>query len=246
VYRPIGSPTEVNSIAWSVTRYMLGFWNGTVLGSGSFMSVLVATNNHKYERDGSTAGQPVNYAHGRAWATMVVQLKQWVRDHSFGTQLLVEGANDMETSWALYSETLDWVNGYMSVGGAVYYDFGDAGGCPTSSSGKCWAGPLNGGDMGWTTTNRYTLAWGLAPAYAIPEIYVPVSAQQWYRISLDGVQRGLSPIWFTAALSHYNASGNTTNTYDQSWAQPQNAVNEDSRTYVGRIPYTSEMSRSDP
>jgi hypothetical protein len=151
----------------------------------------------------------------------------------------------METSWALYSQTLDWANGFTSVGRAKYYDFGDAGGCPTSGFGECVAGPVNGGHMGWSTANEYTLAWGLTPAFAIPEIYYSYQAQQWYLISLQGVTSGGSRIYFTAALSQHNACG-CSNTYDQSWSQLQNAVNGDSRTSIGRIPFATEMSYTNP
>ena len=100
--------------------------------------------------------------------------------------------------------------------------------------------------MGWSTANEYTLSWGLAPAFAVPEIYIPIQAQQWYQISLWGRTHGQTRIYFTAALSEYNACGGCDNTYYQSWSQMQNAVNGDSRTNIGRIPYTTEMSYSNP
>ncbi len=241
----IGNTGLTNSIEWSAVRYMLGFWDGTVVASGSFMTVMVGTNNHKYDQYGNDNGAPVNYAHGQAWARMVRDLQNWISNFGFGTQLAVEAADDMETSWAYYSQTLDWANGFSSVGGE-YYDYGDAGGCPAYSSGNCNAGPLNGGNMGWSTANEYTISWALTPAYAVPEIYIPIQAQQWYQISLWGATHSHPRIYFTAALSEYNACGGCDNTYYQSWSQMQNAVNGDSRTNIGRIPYTTEMSYSNP
>jgi hypothetical protein len=237
-FHSIGSTSQTNSIEWSLARYMLGFWDGTVAGSGSFMTVMVGTNNHKYNADGSDNGAPVNYAHGRAWGLMVNDLNGYIRNSGFTSQLAAQAANDMETSWAYYSQTLDWANGFASVTGAAYYDFGDAGGCPAYGAGECVAGPRNGGHMGWSTANEHTISWGLAPAFAVPEIFIPIQAQQWYRISLSG-----SRIYFTAAMSQHDACG-CENTYDQSWSQMQNAVNSDSRTYIGRIPYTTEVSYS--
>ena len=145
----IGNTSQTDSIEWSVTRYMLGFWYGTVGGSGSFMTVLVGTNNHRYDPwwacnnpVGVTCdnGAPVNYAHGQAWARMVRDLQNWISNNGFGVQLAVQAGNDMETSWAYYSQTLDWANGFASVGGE-YFDYGDAGGCPAYHPGIATQGP---------------------------------------------------------------------------------------------------------
>jgi hypothetical protein len=244
-YHPIGSPSETGSIEYSVVRYMQGFWNGTVAGSGSFMTVMVGTNNHKYNANGSDNGAPVDYAHGQAWAHMVNDLNAYINSAGWGTQLAVEAADDMETSWAYYSQTLDWANGFASVGGASYYDYGDAGGCPSGAPGNCSAAPIPNG--GWSSAGEYTLAWGLQPAFAIPEIYFSVQAYQWYQISLAGVNAGHTAIYFTAAMSEHNACGNCNEyTYYQSWSELQNVVNANSRTNMGRIPYTTEMSYTNP
>lgn len=255
---PIGSVGQGDTIAWAVSRYMLGFWDCTVAGSHSFMTVAPGTNNH--------GGGPVNYAHGRAWASMVAGLNTWINNSGFTAQLLAYGADDIETTWSSPAAARDWINGYSSVGG-LYFDDGDAAGCPASGSGTCHPKPCWGPDYGWTTADEYFAMWGAAPALPVPEIYgvdpsvnpycdpsasgLPLQATEWEQIALYGVSNGGAPtVW--AALSQYQACNDKGwactgdhNTPGQSYQQMQSALDSNSNT-ARAIRYETEMSYQNP
>lgn len=91
----------------------------------------------------------------------------------------------MEVGYASAADTIKWIDAYSAVSGRpIYYDTGDAGGCPTSgsdytSSTQC------------ATTYTYTIdqvkykAYGAAPAYPFPQIYRNDGAMafRWQKIS---------------------------------------------------------------
>jgi hypothetical protein len=83
-----------------------------------------------------------------------------------------EAASDMEPSWDGAAITKQLVNGDTAQGGALYYDFGSADGCPQSGSanGSC--------NNGWHVSDvAYVSFHGLA--LPLPEIYYPANASQW-------------------------------------------------------------------
>jgi hypothetical protein len=83
-----------------------------------------------------------------------------------------EAASDMEPSWDGASITKQLVNGDTAQGGALYYDYGSADGCPQSGSAD---GPCNNG---WHVRDvAYVSFHGLA--LPLPEIYYTVNAGQW-------------------------------------------------------------------
>jgi hypothetical protein len=255
---PIGSVGQRDSIAWAASRYMQGFWSCTAAGSHSFMTVAPGTNNH--------GGGPVNYAHGQAWANMVSGLNSWITSSGYTAQLWAYGADDIETTWSTPAAARDWINGFASVGG-LYFDDGDAAGCPASGSGACHPKPCWGPDYGWTTADEYFAMWGATPALPVPEIYgvdpsvnsscnptapgLPLQATEWEQIALYGASHGGAPT-VSAALSQYQACNDKGwsctgdhNTPDQSYQQMQNALNSSSST-ARAIPYRTEMSYQNP
>lgn len=83
-----------------------------------------------------------------------------------------EAASDMEPSWDGAGITKQLVNGDTSQGGALYYDFGSADGCPQSGSadGAC--------NNGWHVSDvAYVSFHGMA--LPLPEIYYSANASQW-------------------------------------------------------------------
>lgn len=82
-----------------------------------------------------------------------------------------DAGSDMELSWDGQLITKQLVNGDTAQGWAIYYDYGDAAGCPSSgSSGSC--------NNGWTVGDvGYVSYHGLA--VPLPEIYYTVNADQW-------------------------------------------------------------------
>jgi hypothetical protein len=234
----IGSETSGDTIEWSVDRFMQGFWDGTYT-TDSFMTIMVGTNNHSLDSIGSTSW---SYNHGLAWANMVNHLNNVAIANGWAVQERIEGADDIETSYSTFNESRAWVNGFSAAGTdnngirPSYFNYGDAE-CSDHGFGGC------GTFSDWNTGNVYWVSWGALPAYAVPEIYYPDAALQWYWVSLWGPVNGLGPIHFTCAFAE---PIDTQNSYLDAWNQLQNAVNGDSRTYIGRISYTSEINYTNP
>ena len=82
-----------------------------------------------------------------------------------------DAASDMELSWDGPLITKQLVNGDTAHGWAVYYDYGDAAGCPWSGSGGSCNNGWSVGDVGYVSYH------GLA--VPLPEIYYTVNADQW-------------------------------------------------------------------
>jgi hypothetical protein len=83
-----------------------------------------------------------------------------------------EAASDMEPSWDGAPITKQLLNGDTAQGGALYYDYGSADGCPQSGSAD---GPCNNG---WHVSDvAYVSFHGMA--LPLPEIYYTANAGQW-------------------------------------------------------------------
>lgn len=147
-------------------NFAQGFWVGTGSNTNALLKLGIGTNNSYYS---------VNNAGGSAWASVVSQVKTWVSNHA--GQVDVLGANDIE-SWGARSDAESWVNGF-SGHGDLYFNYGSADGCPTSSSSdaSCSAG------VGWTRYWYWWMSWGASPALSTPEIYFSVQADQWGAIN---------------------------------------------------------------
>src|SRR5262249_43557428 len=111
-------------------QFGLGYWVCTGSDTDSVLYLGLSTNN-----DGSA----VNSAAGVAWAKVVNDVTSWIRTHSASSQVIVEGANDIEMSWSSYSAALAWTNGYQSATSAMYVDTASSDGCPqtTHTNGSC-------------------------------------------------------------------------------------------------------------
>ncbi|HEV2344699.1 MAG TPA: hypothetical protein VGS97_11440 [Actinocrinis sp.] len=227
----IGGFNSNATIENNVKRYMQGFWDCTVPGSKSFMTVAPGETNAGSGINSTTAAAS---ALGSAWGSMIKDLNSWIAANGYGVQLTAFGAIDAEPGWGPPSYVLAWASGYMSAAGAVkYYDFGSADGCP----------PYGGCNNGWSQATEYQMAWGNANAIAIPEIYNNAQAQQWAAISAWGnAHTSSGPILWAAALSQYQACidhgdpcTGTDNTPYQSWQELTSAS--------GTAPYyVTEMS----
>jgi hypothetical protein len=190
----IGGFNNDATIENNVKRYMQGFWDCTVPGSHSFMTVAPGVTNAGGGINSTTATAD---ALGSGWGAMVKDLNAWITAKGYGTQLRAFGAIDAEPGWGPPSYALAWAAGYMAAAGAFnYYDFGSADGCP----------PYGGCDNGWSQSSEYQMAWGNTTAIAIPQIYDYGQAQEWAGISAWGAAHGNSgAIQWAAALSQYQA-----------------------------------------
>lgn len=213
---------SVSDIEAAVEAWLTGYW---VCGGSGVVNLGIGTSND--------AGY-TNYGHGQAWAQMVQRIQNWiVNPPSWGSREAARGANDIELDWNSVSNSRAWIQGYSAVGG-IYYDTGDAAGCP----------PAGGCDNGWTMEDVWYKSWGAPPAYPVPEIYRTDggNAQQWYQVSLYGYNHHGGAVPILATLTQWAAAGNCcTNKPAQGWQQMQTALNSNSRT-TNSIPYSTDIT----
>ncbi len=222
---PFGSviwPDELSSNPGAMTvenafnAFLMG-WDDCSNISGVDLAIGIASGSLQYSRP------TLDNTGGSVWGALVNNIKSTSAE--LGSSNRVFGAMDIETGFYPYSDVQPWVSGFESGGpGAVYWDFGDAGGCPPTVSGS---NPNYVCESGWTVGEVYNVAHGDPGSSAVPEIYYSVNAQQWESI---GVIMG-TPISFTAVMSDYTAC--TTggrichpnfNTPTEAWTQLQSAT----------------------
>jgi hypothetical protein len=152
----------------------------------------------------SNYGSYVVAAHAQAWEAMVAAIGTYVTGKSYAN-ITVVAANDMETGWGSPTVTRAWLNAYVAASNAIpLYDYGDAGGCPSSSY-------LDGGTCGgaWTQLDVAYVGGGAGPnVRALPEIYNTsgATAKQWGWIG-SGAAGDLHPITFAAVMTQVGSCG---------------------------------------
>lgn len=173
---------------------------------------------------------------GSGWAQVAVDVKNWLVANCCSTQYIIVGANDIEPS-ASFSGTdsmpraLNWANGFNSHGGAVYVNYGSADGCP----------PYGSCNNNWNQNGIYQVSWGIAAAYALPEIYYQTQANQWAQISVYARNSGLSMPTYEGPLDENDLDGNTF-TSAQAWSAFWNALNSAGvTTYMS---YSAQIHRT--
>jgi hypothetical protein len=213
-------------IAGLAENYLVGFWNCS--SPQPFLTLAIGTSNDF----GWT-----NYSHGVSWAQMVNQVGSWIQSKGYAIQETVAGASDIETDWTNIgnvANSLDWVNGYNAYHRWPYYDYGDAGGCPTSGNGSD-NGQCNNG---WTQYDIWFVSWASPPALPLPEIYTESGsmASEWYQISLYGYVSQNWALTIQGSYTQYAACQTngpcpgTDNTPAQGWTQLYTDLNADQRT----------------
>jgi hypothetical protein len=110
------------------------------------------------------------YKFGRHQAARADDLYKFERSHGYHSEG-VTAASDMELSWAGPSGTARLRDGANANGNAIFFDYGDAAGCPTSGSG----GACNNG---WGVSDVEHVSYG-GVSLPLPEIYYHVNARQW-------------------------------------------------------------------
>lgn len=202
-----------------------GFWDCST--AAPILRIALGTSNYCCQ---------VSAAHGRAWALMVNDFKNWITASGFGSQISGAGANDIEMDWSTPTEAKNWaclmnelgscVDGYGSVSGALYYNFGDAAGCPPA--GVC--------NNAWTQEDVWFVSWGATPAWPLPQIYNATMAQQWQQLSLYGFTQHGARMTILGQMTQYAACQTngpcpgTDFTPQQSWTELWKQINGDVRT----------------
>lgn len=215
------SNSQIEAVA---EQFSYGFWNCS--GSVPVLHLGIGTNNSYY--DVSSSG-------GKTWVNMVAAIQSYNRSHGYSTQVLMYGANDIEPSWSSASAAIAWANGFASVSGYGYFDYGSADGCPQTTSGN---GACNNG---WNQYDVYYVSWGANPAHPVPEIYYQSQANEWAMISLYGAQHQGGHIVIWGPMDEYPLD-NSTNTAAQAWNELWNAVNARSST-AQNFGYSMEITR---
>jgi hypothetical protein len=175
-------------IAAIAEAFAQGYWDGTSRSDNTtVLRLAVGTNNSYYS---------VSYGGGEIWSLLVARIAGWVVAHGYGSQVVLVGANDIE-SWGDPGSTEAWVQGFNAEGGK-FVNFGSADGCPPAGS-AC--------NRGWSQQAYYYVSWGNPSATAAPEIYYEATALQWQAISLWGVRNGGTPIAFDGPLDEAGSFG---------------------------------------
>lgn len=224
-------------VAALATQFARGYYVGTNTDHASTTTIILSTNN---------SGSLITAEAGQQWAKMVLAAKSSAA--SYSSQTIILGGNDMEIGWSTAAKTRDWISGYTGVTGrTLYYDTGDAAGCPTSgtytTSTKCSSTNT------WSIDDVFYKAYGAPPALPLPQIYTTNGSQaaQWYRISLYGYNNKSKVILFKGTLSQYQAcqqtkscGTSTNNTAAQAYNSLSNLLNGNSIT-AQTMPYATDV-----
>ena len=256
-----GEVTSINDII----IYTKDFINGYIVGAlekndtESKLELGVGTSNLNYDywEEGVCLGYFCTtedaYNHGKAWAQMVITLNDWVKAMGYSARVSVDGATDIELAWNSAKISHAWVDGFddYDQGRYIFFNFGTCEGCDIGINLSVPPDPNKDLTGDWTHAKVHYSAWGVPPAWPIPEIYLnnTYNANQWANISKVGVMLGYVPIYFFSPLSQYQAClgsddpscPNTDNTPQEAWIQLYKAINTRPETAQNYIPYMTDI-----
>jgi hypothetical protein len=178
----------------------------------------------------------VNYLNGQQWGTIVSNIASYASGHGYGYQIAVVGAMDIEGSWNTYSNTIDWLHGFVNADPYdPVYNFGDCG-CPDTYSPS---GPFKR-DWDYNKIHEVTYRATIL-GDAIPEIYhnSGVDAQRWQGLSKWAANNTYGKIIFYQLLTTSGTCGQGSDCTSISNApidainQMTQALNADSQTANG-------------
>jgi hypothetical protein len=215
-----GNPFVTDAqIATAVEGYLDGYAQCNEPATGTLI-LAIGTSNY---------GSEVTPAHATAWAAMIAQLNAYVAAKTYPNES-VAAAADMETGWSSASVTRGWLDAYVAATSTIpIYDYGDAGGCPSTSYA---AGNACGG--GWTQADVAYVAGGAgANVRAIPEIYNTsgTTANQWGWIGA-GAADGGHPITFSAVMTQVGSCGTGCSGLNNTPAQALQLLNAQLATHT--------------
>ncbi|GCE19565.1 hypothetical protein KDK_33650 [Dictyobacter kobayashii] len=216
------SNAQIEAVA---EEFAHGYWHCT--GSGDTSSVLklgIGTNNSYY--DVSSAG-------GKTWVNMVAAVQSYNHSKGYDSQVVMMGANDMEPGFGSASSTIAWAQGFASVSGYLYLDYGSADGCPQYSTGN---GSCNNG---WNQYHEWYLSWGSPAAIVAPEIYYSSMARQWAMISLYAAQSQGGAVQMQGPMDEYDLDTSSL-TPRQAWSDLWTNLNYKSST-AQNMPFSLEI-----
>lgn len=225
---------STSQVLAAAEAYAKGYWDCST--PTPTITIAVGTNNQTPD---------TSSVHGAAWAQMVLSFKNWIGSTACaspsgcGSQISAGGASDIELDWNSATTSRNWTcvpstpgncsDGYGSVVGTLFYDYGDAAGCPPA--GAC--------DNAWTQEDVWYVAWGAPPAEPLPEMYntTGIQAQQWqqidiYGLNTHGVQMNIrgTMTQSQACAGQVNGCPGLDNTPQQGWLQMWQHLNDSTDT----------------
>lgn len=250
--------TSTAQIETAVRNYITGF---IVNNDGeSKLDIGIGTTNFNlsyYQTriclSGFFCGTEEPYKHGKAWALMVKNVYNWVVEQGYANQVSIAGAIDIELSWNSPTVSHAWANGFNDYdqGVYIYYNFGTCEGCDSGINLSIPPDPDKDLTGDWTPRLAHYSAWGISPAWPIPEIYSNngVLANQWANLSKVGVDIGYSKMYFLSAMTQMQACDGSDdwscpqldNTPVEAWYQLYNAINARPETAQSTIPYMTDI-----
>lgn len=198
---PPGQFKTMIEISTAVDNYARGYWQCTGIDTGSKVTIAIGVNS-----DFSITLQNSTYAHGAAWANMVIATDSLIKQHNYDSQVEIAGGSNMELDFDSPYNTINWVNGYDEVvddpilgPSFLLYSIGDAAGCPPY--GQCVTSQYS-----WTQEEVWYITYGCNSCYSIPMIYYPwTQAEQWQNLSQYSKQAHGYPILFQGTTTQSKA-----------------------------------------
>lgn len=227
---------SMNTIASEAEEFLWGYWQCAT--GNEALALGIGTNN---------AGSRFDAEHGYAWAVMVNTVNGWIGQENFQSREYAAAASDIELEYNSASATENWVNSYISAAQSVYFDYGDASGCPTTDT------PTNQPcSHNWMQSDVLAVASGNGDGVAFPEIYNTTGSQarQWQSLSyLAHMAAGPDALPILGLLTQYGAchsSGRTCdpttdNTPQQAWQEFYSVLNS-SQVTAQPLPFVSDIT----
>ncbi len=197
-----------NAIFHAVANFIYGAWQCRTHSTN--LAVAIGTSNYNGRLGSSSSTW---YAAGQAWGNIVNQDQSYSSGNGYSNVIGAYGADDIETEWANYTLSSNFVNGYNNTSSRLFFDYGD------DTSGY------------WTDYEVWYVAYGAADNVPLPEIYYNADAtQDWEPLSEWACNNGYGAIYFKGTMAEY-PSGNTP---AQAWTDMYNAEGASSCTAGAR------------
>lgn len=203
-----------------ITRGMKAFARGYVscLPRGSRAHIVLARGTSNFY-----PSVPSTYGSGWKWARETVAFARYLRSSGLDRRIASAAAIDAEPAWnPSFIRTRDFFRGYRAYApGHVLYNYGS----------------LDGGVGAiWNARQVWYVTGGMKYVRALPEIYYPVMARQWARMSRLAVERFGRPIPFAGLMTQHKARCGCGFRPKEAHQALVLALREHPRTWVRRLP----------
>ncbi len=178
-----------DQIFHAVANFVYGAWNCRT--SSTNLAVAIGTSNDNTALAASTSTW---YAAGQAWGHLILNEQNYITSNGYNTIIGAYAADDIETEWASFSLSSNFVNGYNSVTTRVFLNYGD------DTPGY------------WTNYEVWYVSWGATADAPLPEIYYQANANEWQALNVWACNNEGGPMGFKGTMSQYPYGGNSPST----------------------------------